>query len=134
MLSMARKRVLVVDDLTPVLDAVAALLRDAFDIVGMVSDGRTALEAILKLEPDLVVLDLSMPGMTGIEVARELKSRANKTKIVFLTVHEDSDIIATCLSAGALGYVSKGLMDSDLIPAMNEALADRVFASRLSCQ
>jgi DNA-binding NarL/FixJ family response regulator len=131
---MARKRVLVVDDLTPVLDAVAALLRDAFDIVGMVSDGRAALEVILKLEPDLVVLDLSMPGMTGIEVASELKSRANKTKIVFLTVHEDSDIIATCLSAGALGYVSKGLMDSDLIPAMNEALADRVFASRLSCQ
>jgi DNA-binding NarL/FixJ family response regulator len=132
MLSIARKRVLVADDLTPVLDAVAGLLRDAFDIVGMVSDGRTALEAILKLEPDLVVLDLSMPGMTGIEVARELKSRANKTKIVFLTVHEDSDIIATCLSAGALGYVSKGLMDSDLIPAMNEALADRVFVSRLS--
>jgi two-component system response regulator NreC len=131
---MARKRVLVADDLTPVLDAVAALLRDAFDIVGMVSDGRTALEAILKLEPDLVVLDLSMPDMTGIEVARELKSRANKTRIVFLTVHEDSDIIATCLSAGALGYVSKGLMDSDLIPAMNEALADRVFVSRLSSQ
>jgi DNA-binding NarL/FixJ family response regulator len=134
MLSIARKRVLVADDLTPVLDAVAGLLRDAFDIVGMVSDGRTALEAILKLEPDLVVLDLSMPGMTGIEVAKELKSRANKTKIVFLTVHEDSDIIATCLSAGALGYVSKGLMHSDLIPAMKEALADRVFISRLSSQ
>jgi DNA-binding NarL/FixJ family response regulator len=126
------KRVLVADDLTPVLDAVAALLRDSFDVVGMVSDGRTALEGILELEPDLVVLDISMPGMTGIEVARELKSRANKTRVVFLTVHEDSDIIATCLSVGALGYVVKSLMDSDLIPAMNEALADRVFVSRLS--
>ena len=131
---MTRKRVLVVDDLTEVLSAVAALLRDSFLIVGMVSDGRTALEAILKLEPDLVVLDISMPGMTGIEVARELKSRGNKTKIVFLTVHEDSDIIATCLSVGALGYVLKALMDSDSIPAMNEALAGRAFVSRLSSE
>jgi DNA-binding NarL/FixJ family response regulator len=129
---MAHKRVLVADDLDSVLDAVAALLRDSFDIVGMVSDGRTALEAILKLEPDLAVLDISMPGLSGIEVARELKSRGDRTKIVFLTVHEDSDIIATCLSVGALGYVSKALMDSDLIPAMNEALAGRVFVSHLS--
>jgi DNA-binding NarL/FixJ family response regulator len=129
---MIYKRVLVADDLEPVLDDVVALLRDAFNVVGMVSDGHTALAAILKLEPDLVVLDISMPGMTGIEVARELKCRGNKTRIVFLTVHEDSDIIATCLSVGALGYVSKALMDSDLIQAMNEALAGRVFVSRLS--
>ena len=129
---MIHKRVLVADDLETVLDAVVALLQDSFNVVGMVSDGRTALAAVLKLEPDLVVLDISMPGMTGIEVARELKSRGNKTRIVFLTVHEDSDIVATCLSVGASGYVLKALMDSDLIPAMNEALAGRVFVSRLS--
>ena len=129
---MAYKRVLIADDLEPVLEAVVALLQDSFNVVGMASDGRTALAAILKLEPDLVVLDISMPGMTGIEVARELKCRGNKTKIVFLTVHEDSDIIATCLSVGAQGYVSKALIDSDLIRAINEALAGRVFVSRLS--
>jgi len=128
---MIDKRVVVADDLESVLDDVVTLLRDAFNVVGMVSDGQTALAAILKLEPDLVVMDISMSGMTGIEVARELKCRGNKTRIVFLTVHEDSDIIATCLSVGALGYVSKALMDSDLIPAMNEALAGRVFVSRL---
>ena len=111
------------------LSAVAALLRDSFDIVGMVSDGQAALDAILTLKPDLAVMDISMPIMSGIEVARELKSRANKTKIVFLTVHEDSDIIATCLSAGALGYVVKEVMNGDLILAMNEALAGRVFVS-----
>jgi DNA-binding NarL/FixJ family response regulator len=61
-----------------------------------------------------------------------MKGHASKTKIVFLTVHEDSGIIAACLSAGALGYVLKELMDSDLILAMNEALAGRVFVSRLS--
>jgi DNA-binding NarL/FixJ family response regulator len=130
--SMTHKRVLLADDLVEVLDAVAALLRDSFDIVGTFSDGPAALKAVLKLEPDLVVLDISMPGMTGIEVATELKCRGNNAKIVFLTVHEDSDIIATCLSVGALGYVLKALMDSDLIPAMNEALAGRVFVSRLS--
>jgi len=129
---MTLKRVLIADDLETVLDAVVALLRDSFNVVGTVSDGRTALAAVLKLEPDLVVLDISMPGMTGIDVARELKSRGNSARIVFLTVHEDSDIIATCLSVGALGYVLKALMDSDLIPAMNEALAGRVFVSRLS--
>ena len=122
-------RVLVADDLPQVLSAVAALLRDSFDIVGMVSDGQAALDAILTLKPDLAVMDISMPIMSGIEVTRELKSRANKTKIVFLTVHEDSDIIATCLSAGALGYVVKEVMNGDLILAMNEALAGRVFIS-----
>lgn len=111
------------------LSAVAALLRDSFDIVGMVSDGQAALDAILTLKPDLAVMDISMPIMSGIEVARELKSRANKTKIVFLTVHEDPDIIATCLSAGALGYVVKEVMNSDLILGMNGALAGRVFVS-----
>ena len=126
------KRVLIADDLETVLEAVVALLQDSFNVVGMASDGQTALAGVLKLEPDLVVLDISMPGMTGIEVARELKCRSNNTKIVFLTVHEDSDIIATCLSVGALGYVLKALMDSDLIPAINEALAGRVFVSRLS--
>jgi DNA-binding NarL/FixJ family response regulator len=130
--SMTDKRVMIADDRETILDAVVALLQDSFNVVGMASDGRTALAAVLKLEPDLVVLDISMPGMTGIEVAKELKCRSNKTRIVFLTVHEDSDIIATCLSVGALGYVLKALMDSDLILAMNEALAGRVFVSRLS--
>ena len=131
-LSMTHKRVLVADDLTPVLSAVAALLQGTFDVVGVASDGPTALEAALTLEPDLVILDISMPGMSGIEVARELKKHANKAKIVFLTVHEDTDILETCLAAGGLGYVVKVFMDTDLIPAMNEALAGRVFVSRFS--
>jgi DNA-binding NarL/FixJ family response regulator len=130
---MVHKRVLVADDLAPVQAAVAALLRDSFNVVGMVSDGNAALDGILELEPDAVVLDISMPGLTGIEVARELKNRGNKTRIVFLTIDADSGIIAACLSAGALGYVVKELMDSDLISAM-KALAGRVFVSRLSSQ
>jgi DNA-binding NarL/FixJ family response regulator len=126
---MARKRVLVVADLTPV---VTTLLRESFDVVDMVSDGRTALASTLKLSPDLIVLAVSMPGMSGIEVAQELKRRGNNAKIVFLTAHEDSDILARALAAGGLGYVAKVLMDADLIPAINEAFAGRVFVSRLS--
>jgi DNA-binding NarL/FixJ family response regulator len=126
---MARKRVLVVDDLNPV---VTALLRESFDVVDMVSDGRAALESTVKLSPDLIVLAVSMPGMSGIEVAQELKRRGNNAKIVFLTVHEDSDILARALAAGGLGYVAKVLMDADLIPAINAAFAGRVFVSRLS--
>ena len=125
------KRVLLADDLTSVLTTAAALLRDSFDIVGMVSAGQTALDAILEFEPDLAVLDVSMPGKNGLEVARELKARGSRTKIIFLTVHEDTAIIAACFSAGAMGYVIKALLDSDLIPALHDALAGRLFVSHL---
>ena len=129
---MTRKRVLLADDIVSVLDAVTELLLENFDIVGRVSDGQKALDDTMALQPDLIVLDISMPGMSGIEVARELKRRGNKAKIVFLTVLEDSDIMATCLAVGGLGYVAKVLMESDLIPAMNSALAGRPYVSRFS--
>jgi DNA-binding NarL/FixJ family response regulator len=131
---MTLKRVLVADDLAPVLNAVADLLRESFDVVGMVSDGREALIATLKLEPELVVLDISMPLMSGIEVAEELKRQGNKAKVVFLTVHEDHDILKTCRAAGGLGYVIKVLMATDLVPAMNQALAGHIFTSRFPSQ
>ena len=129
---MTRRRVLLADDVSQVLSAVAALLKEKFEIVAMVTDGQAAFDATLALAPDLAVLDISMPGMSGIEVARELKKRGNKAKIVFLTVHEDSDILATCFAAGGLGYVAKLLVATDLVPAMNDALADRPFVSRFS--
>lgn len=123
------KRILIADDFALVLIAVSTLLENSFEVVGTVSDGQAAIDAILELEPDLVILDISMPGKNGLEVARELKSLANPIKIVFLTVHEDDDIVAACVSAGANGYVVKSQMDSDLILAINDALAGRVFAS-----
>jgi len=129
-----RKRIVLADDLGSVLNTVAKLLEGSYEIVSMAPDGRMALEAILGLEPDLAVLDISMPVMSGIEVVRELRKRGNTTKIVFLTVHEDPDILATCLAAGGLGYVVKMLMETDLIPAVNEALAGRKFVSRFPSQ
>jgi DNA-binding NarL/FixJ family response regulator len=129
---MIGKRVVLADDLAPVLSTVTRLLAGSFEIVGTASDGPAALDTTLQLDPDLLVLDISMPGMSGIEVARELKKRGHSAKIVFLTVHEDSDILATCLAAGGLGYVVKVLMETDLIPAMNDALLGRPFVSRFS--
>lgn len=126
---MTRPRVVLADDLAPLLIEVAALLKESFDVVGMASDGRAALETTVRLKPDLVVLDISMPGLSGIEVAKELKKRGSQTKIVFLTVHEDRTILEACHAVGGLGYVIKVLMETDLIPAMREALAGRSFTS-----
>ena len=133
-LSLPRKRVLVADDQPRMLEAVAAILEESFDIVDLVSDGQSALAATLRLEPDLIVLDISMPGMNGLEVARQLRQRNSRAKIVFLTIHEDALIVVSCLVAGGLGYIVKELMDSDLIPAMNEALAGRIFVSHFSSE
>ena len=80
---MTGKRVVLADDLTPLLHAVAKLLEGSFEVVGMVSDGQPALDAVLALAPDLAVLDISMPGMSGIEVARELKGRGTAPRSCF---------------------------------------------------
>jgi DNA-binding NarL/FixJ family response regulator len=127
---MIRKRVLVADDLASMLGAVDTLLRDTFDMLPPVSDGQSALDSAEALNPDVIILDISMPVLNGIEVARELKNRASKAKIVFLTIQEDSDIIAACVAAGGLGYVFKSQMFRDLVPAIHEALAGRSFLSR----
>jgi DNA-binding NarL/FixJ family response regulator len=128
---MTGKRILLADDVSSVLHEVARLLQEKFEIVAMVSDGQAALEDTLSLHPDLVVLDISMPGLSGIEVARELTRLGNSAKIVFLTVHEDADILAACLEAGGTGYVIKIMMEMDLIPAINAALAGRKFVSQM---
>jgi DNA-binding NarL/FixJ family response regulator len=129
---MTRARVLVADDVALMLSAVTGLLENSFDVVETVSNGQAALKKTLKLQPDMVVLDVSMPGMNGIEVASELKRRGNKAKIVFLTSYEDPEIQATCLSVGGLGYVLKEFIATDLVAAMREALAGRIFVSSIA--
>lgn len=129
---MSRRRVLVADDLLPVQAAVVNLLEGSFDVVATVGDGASALEAWSRLKPDLAVLDISMPGMSGIEVATELKRRGERVPIVFLTVHEDTDILNACHTAGGLGYVVKARMDADLLRAIEAAMHGQEFTSRFS--
>jgi DNA-binding NarL/FixJ family response regulator len=113
------------------LARVVHLLQDEFEVVGAVNDGQALLEAAAKLRPDVVILDISMPVMNGLEAAHRLKEAGCEAKVVFLTVHEDPDFVQESLVRGALGYVVKPRLTSDLVPAIKEALANRAFTSPL---
>ncbi len=126
---MDRIRVLLADDHEAMLDRVADLLAGECDVIGTAIDGRQALDAAQNLKPDVLVLDISMPVMNGIETARRLKEAGVKTRIIFLTVHDDPDYAKEALEAGALGYVSKPRIASDLVAAIQEAYAGRPFLS-----
>ena len=122
---MDRIRVLLADDHEAMLDRVGRLLATEYDVVGTVTDGQQALDAAMELEPDVLVLDISMPVMNGIETARRLKEAGSETRIVFLTVHDDPDFAREALEVGALGYVIKQRIASDLVAAIKKAHAGR---------
>jgi DNA-binding NarL/FixJ family response regulator len=122
-------RVLLVDDNEEMLARSAAVLGPACEIVGAVKDGAAALEAAEALHPDVIVLDISMPGMTGLEVASTLHNSGSKAAVVFLTVHDEGDVIRAASGVGGLGYVLKRRLASDLVFAVQEALAGRPFVS-----
>ncbi len=126
---MGRIRVLLADDHEAMLDRVANLLAGECDVIGTAIDGRQALDAAIHLKPDVLVLDISMPVMNGIETAHRLKEAGAKTRIVFLTVHDDPGFARKALEAGALGYVIKPRIASDLLAAIKEAHAGRSFVS-----
>ncbi len=117
------------DDHPTVLRKVAHLLNGGYEIVARVSDGRALVEAAARLKPDVLVTDISMPVMNGIEALQRLKGEGIEVKTVFLTVHDDTDVIRAALNEGALGYVTKSRMAKDLIPAIKEALAGHRFLS-----
>jgi DNA-binding NarL/FixJ family response regulator len=114
------------------LDRVARLLEAECNVVGTATDGQQALEAAQDLKPDVLVLDVSMPVMNGIETAHRLKEAGAEARIVFLTVHDDPDFAKEALEAGALGYVIKSRIASDLMIAINEVCAGRSFVSPLT--
>ena len=90
------------------------------------------MEAEKELRPDVVVLDISMPVMSGIDAAKQMRKSGSKAPIVFLTVHQDNDILAAAKRAGGLGYVVKARMETDLVHAIKEALEGREFVSPFS--
>ena len=124
--------VLIADDHFTVLESVVPLLKRFFNVVGTASDGKAAVEAEDRLHPDVVVLDISMPVMSGIDAAKQMRKRGSKAGIVFLTVHEDTDILAAAKAAGGKGYVVKSRLGTDLIPAIKDALAGKDFVSKFS--
>lgn len=124
-------RVLLVDDNAAMLDRAAAVLAPTCAIVGAVTDGPTALEAARTLQPDVIVLDISMPGMNGLEVAGRLRRAGCSTPIVFLTVHDDEATVHATSEAGGIGFVLKPLLRSDLAVAVREACAGRRYVSQM---
>ncbi|MCZ6690572.1 MAG: response regulator transcription factor [Planctomycetota bacterium] len=126
---MNRPRVIVVDDHGPLLEQVQQLLAPEFNVVGVLTDGDSAIEAVVRLAPDVLVLDLSMPGLSGIELARWARNLKLDLKIVILTVHEDQDLARESFDAGASGYVVKSRIVSDLTAALHEVLAGRSYLS-----
>jgi DNA-binding NarL/FixJ family response regulator len=122
-------RVLLVDDHPAVLRQVAQLLSGEFQVVDALLDGRNLQRAVGFRHPDVVVLDITLPGASGITLARELAQAWPTLKIVILTVHADSDYAREALAAGALGYVVKSRLASDLIPALHAALEGNRFVS-----
>ena len=122
-------RVLLVDDNEAMVARATAALRRCCLVVGSASNGRAALEAAQALKPDVIVLDISMPGMSGLDVATRLREIGSSAAIVFLTVHDEEDIIEAAKAAGAIGYVVKPRLGSDLQIAVQEARAGRPFVS-----
>ena len=124
-----RARVLLADDHRDFLAATARLLEPEFDIVDTVGDGQSLVETVPRHDPDLIVIDITMPVVNGIEAARQLTASGARAKIVFLTVHADEDYVREAQAAGGLGYVVKSRLASDLAPALRAALAGREFVS-----
>jgi DNA-binding NarL/FixJ family response regulator len=122
-------RVLLADDSPSMLQAARLILEPEFHIVGAVDDGQTVLEAMQSLKPDVIILDISMGLMNGLEAARLLTRIGSKAKIVFLTVHKDREFIEEAFSAGAMGYVIKPRLGTDLVVAVREALLGHTFVS-----
>lgn len=126
---LGRARVLVADDNKDMRDTVIGLLEHDFEVVGAVGDGRALITAAEKLNPDVGVIDISMPIMNGIEAATEIRKNGSKMKVIFLTVNEDPDFVRAALDAGATGYVVKRQMATDLQVALEHALAGKTFIS-----
>jgi DNA-binding NarL/FixJ family response regulator len=106
------------------------LLEPEFEVVGKVVNGRDLFEEAMRLQPDVIVTDISMPVLNGIEAADQLKESGCNSRIVFLTVHSDSDFVRRCLCTGAFGYVVKSRIASELVTAVREALAGHIFISQ----
>ncbi len=127
---MDKVRVLLADDHEAIVARVRRVLSADFDIVGAVNNGRDALAETQRLDPDVLVIDISMPVLDGLQAVSHLRSTNSRTKVVFLTIHEGQDFVAAALSAGASGYVTKAYLTTDLVPAIREALAGRTYVSQ----
>jgi DNA-binding NarL/FixJ family response regulator len=124
-------RVLLADDHTMLLDAFQRLLEPRCEIVGTACDGRALLDLAASTRPDVIVLDISMPGLNGLDACAQLRRKIPEMRLVFLTVNEDPDIAAKAISLGALGYLLKNSASAELFTAIEHALAGKTYITPL---
>jgi DNA-binding NarL/FixJ family response regulator len=128
---MARARILLADDHVMLLDAFKALLEPEFDVVGAVTDGRMLLTEFSRLNPDVVLLDIAMPLLNGLDAGRQLRAQRRSVKLVYLTMNPDPDLAGEALRLGASAYVLKSSAASELKQAIHEALRGRCYITPL---
>jgi DNA-binding NarL/FixJ family response regulator len=128
---MKKPRLLLADDHRIVLEGLRGILEPEFEIVGAVDDGRALVAEAQRLKPDVVVADISMPGLNGMDAARQIKRMDAHIKIVFLTMHSDVNYAAGGFDAGASGFVLKHAAPQELITAVHEALQGRTYVTPL---
>lgn len=125
-----KARILLADDHPTFPELEERLLAAEFDVVGKVANGQELFDQAMRLKPDVIVTDISMPVLNGIAAADRLKESGCNSRIIFLTIHSDADFVRRCLAIGAFGYVVKPRIALELIPAIREALAGRIFVSQ----
>jgi DNA-binding NarL/FixJ family response regulator len=128
---MRTPRVLLADDHTLLLGAYERLLADECQVVGQVSDGRALVAAAEQLKPDIIVLDISMPLMNGLEAGRQIKQKSRDVKLIFLTMNDDADLAAEAFRVGASGYLLKRSAASELVTAIREVMRGRSYITPL---
>ncbi len=124
---MKRTRVVLADDHTLLIDALKNLLEPEFEVVGTFSDGHALIEAAEGLGPDVIVLDIGMPTMNGLNAGQRIKQMQPKVKLIFLTMNQDPDIAAEAFRLGASGYLLKTCAASELVNAIREVLTGRIY-------
>lgn len=128
---MKRPRVLLADDHALVLDGLRKILEPQCEVVGAVEDGRSLLAAAKHLQPDIILLDISMPLLNGVEAARRLCAAAQGAKVIFVTMHADATYVAGAFRAGASGYVLKRCASLELLKAISQVLGGREYVTPL---
>lgn len=123
-------RVFIADDHQSLLKIESALLSPYFDVVGTAADGAALVSEAGRLHPDVIVTDISMPILNGIDAVHKLRESGSTAKFVFVTVHSEGEFLEACLEAGALGYVQKEDLNHHLVPAIKAVLAGQTYISR----